>query len=82
MSLDLKLATIFFGLAVMFLVITAGASLIRSTIDKAIASSGHAFYLRVTGHEPKCPTCPFKKHCPYYGIGRCAFAPKVLESIK
>jgi hypothetical protein len=74
MTLDLKLAFMYYGLALALLVMVALLAGMRFIINHAFASSGHAFYVIATQQEPECVTCPFNKRCPYSNGTSCRFA--------
>lgn len=76
MSFDLKLAAIYFALAIGILALIGLLAGMRFIINHAFASSGHAFYVIATQREPECATCPFNKRCPYAGGVLCRFAIK------
>lgn len=80
MSLDLKLAVFYFAVVVLIIVVSAGRMAIRKIVDDPLLRNEHAFYVRTTGEQPKCATCPMNKRCPYYGNGRCKFS--ILPSAK
>ncbi len=81
MSLDFQLASVAFGLAILFLILGLGSWWIQRTIDRAIVSSGHAFYVGIHHEQPKCATCPFKGRCPYYAkSSQCRFARSTISS--
>ncbi len=71
MSLDMKFATICLAASALFLIFAFGAWFIQRTVDRAIVSSGHAFYVAIHQEEPRCATCPMNKRCQYYGDGKC-----------
>jgi len=73
MSLDLKFAAVYFGLVILLVFMLVALWLMRRIINRAFASSGHDFYALATGHEPKCPSCPFRGRCPYSGTVACKF---------
>jgi hypothetical protein len=74
MTLDLKLAAIYFALAGLVLLLLLLLAGMRYIINHAFASSGHAFYIIATRQEPTCETCPFNKRCPYSDGAVCKFA--------
>jgi len=73
MSFDLKLAWVYFGMALQVLFLLGAGWLIRWIIDAAIAHSGYRFYRSVYNEDPKCPTCPFRGRCPYANGKLCRF---------
>jgi len=73
LSLDLKFAYIYFSLSLLMAFLIVATWAMRRIINKAFARSGHDFFLRATGHEPKCATCAFRWRCPYAGGDVCKF---------
>lgn len=76
MSLDLKLAIVYFGIVVFAGLILSGRYLIRRAIDGPITHAEHAFYVTATGHDPVCSDCPMNKRCPYSNGRTCKFSVK------
>lgn len=76
MSFDFKLGMIYYGLALMILLVIGCAAMIRFIINHAFAASGHDFYVLATEKQPKCATCPFSARCPYSNGVTCHFAIK------
>jgi len=73
MSLDLKLATIYYALAGAVLVVLLLLIGMRFIINHTFASSGYKFYVMATHEQPQCETCPFNKRCPYSNGEVCRF---------
>lgn len=74
MSLDLKLAAIYYTLALAALAVIGLLAGMRFIINHAFAVSGHASYVMATKEEPMCATCPFRKRCPYSNGATCKFS--------
>ena len=79
MTLDLKLAAIYFALAVSILLMLVLLAGMRFIINHAFASSGHNFYVLAHRSEPTCATCPFNRRCPYSSGTKCKFS-KIEEA--
>ena len=76
MTFDLKLAAVYYGLALMVLAMIGLLTGMRFIINRTFASSGHAFYVMANKTEPQCATCPFSKRCPYSNGTKCRFSKK------
>lgn len=73
MTLDLKLAAVYYGLAASVFILLVLLIGMRFIINHTFASSGHAFYVMATKQEPRCESCPFNNRCPYSNGTVCKF---------
>ncbi len=79
MSWDMKLAWIYYALALEALLVGVALIAMHWIIAHASALALYRMYALSTNEPPRCPTCPFRGRCPYAGGKLCAFIGKEVE---